>query len=115
MRVFVAIAALVSATVPAPAQYWPNRAVTMVVPFAAGGPADIVGRILALHLSGTLKQEVIVENIGGAGGMTGVSRAAKAAPDGYQLVLGNMGTHAANQSYTSAHSTMPPPTSRPSR
>ena len=96
-RVLVAIAALVSATVPAPAQNWPNRALTMVVPFAAGGPSDIVGRILALHLSGALKQEVIVENVGGAGGMTGVSRAAKAAPDGYQVVLGNMGTHAANQ------------------
>ena len=96
-RIFVAIAALVSATVPAPAQYWPNRTVTMVVPFAPGGPADIVGRILALHLSEALKQEVIVENLGGAGGMTGTARAAKAAPDGYQLVLGNMGTHAANQ------------------
>jgi tripartite-type tricarboxylate transporter receptor subunit TctC len=97
MRVIVAIAAFVPTTLPAPAQNWPNRAVTMVVPFAAGGPADIVGRILALHLSGALKQEVIVENIGGAGGMTGVLRVAKAAADGYQLVLGNMGTHAANQ------------------
>jgi tripartite-type tricarboxylate transporter receptor subunit TctC len=97
MRIVVAIAAFISAAVPASAQNWPNRAVTMVVPFAAGGPADIVGRILALHLSEALKQDVIVENIGGAGGMTGVSRAANAAPDGYQLVLGNMGTHAANQ------------------
>src|SRR5215470_13679451 len=98
MRAFVAVAALTSGTLPAAAQNWPNRAVTMVVPFAAGGPADIVGRILALHLSESLNQQVIVENVGGAGGMTGTFRVAKAAPDGYQLVLGNLGTHAANQS-----------------
>jgi tripartite-type tricarboxylate transporter receptor subunit TctC len=92
-----AIATLVYAIAPAVAQTWPNRAVTMVVPFAAGGPADTVGRILALHLADSLNQQVIVENVGGAGGMIGASRVAKAAPDGYQFVLGNLGTHAANQ------------------
>jgi tripartite-type tricarboxylate transporter receptor subunit TctC len=97
MKVIAAIAALVSAIVPSAAQNWPNRAVTMVVPFAAGGPADTVGRILALHLSDFLNQQVIVENVGGAGGMTGASTVAKAAPDGHQFVLGNLGTHAANQ------------------
>ena len=97
MKVIAAIAALVSAIVPSAAQNWPNRAVAMVVPFAAGGPADTVGRILALHLSDFLNQQVIVENVGGAGGMTGASSVAKAAPDGYQFVLGNLGTHAANQ------------------
>jgi tripartite-type tricarboxylate transporter receptor subunit TctC len=97
VRVIAAIASLISATAPAAAQNWPNRAVTMVVPFAAGGPADTVGRILALHLSDYLNQQVIVENVGGAGGMTGASRVAKAAPDGYQFVVGNVGTHAANQ------------------
>lgn len=97
MRVIAAVAVLVSATGPAAAQNWPNRAVTMVVPFAAGGPADTVGRILALHLSDYLNQQIIVENVGGAGGMAGTSRVAKAAPDGYQFVLGNVGTHAANQ------------------
>jgi tripartite-type tricarboxylate transporter receptor subunit TctC len=97
MRVVAAIAALVSAIAPAAAQNWPNRAVTMVVPFAAGGPADTVGRILALHLADFLNQQVIVENVGGAGGMAGTARVAKAAPDGYQFVLGNLGTHAANQ------------------
>jgi tripartite-type tricarboxylate transporter receptor subunit TctC len=97
MRVIGAVAALLSAIVPVAAQSWPNRAVTMVVPFAAGGPADTVGRILALHLSDFLNQQVIVENVGGAGGMSGTSRVAKAAPDGYQFVLGNLGTHAANQ------------------
>jgi tripartite-type tricarboxylate transporter receptor subunit TctC len=71
----------------------------MVVPFAAGGPIDIVGRILASHLSEHLGQQVIVENAGGAGGMAGSFRVAKAAPDGYQFVLGNVGTHAANQTF----------------
>jgi tripartite-type tricarboxylate transporter receptor subunit TctC len=97
MKVIAGIAALGSAIVPTAAQNWPNRAVTMVVPFAAGGPADTVGRILALHLADFLNQQVIVENVGGAGGMTGASTVAKAAPDGYQFVLGNLGTHAANQ------------------
>jgi tripartite-type tricarboxylate transporter receptor subunit TctC len=94
-----AISALVSATAPAAAQNWPTRAVTIVVPFAAGGPADTVGRILAPGLSELLRQQVVVENVGGAGGMAGTSRVAKAAPDGYQLVLGNVGTHAANQTF----------------
>ena len=69
----------------------------MVVPFAAGGPADAVGRIVAAHVSEVLGQEVIVENVGGGGGMLGGARVARATPDGYQFVLGNMGTHAANQ------------------
>src|SRR5437016_4008983 len=84
---------------PALSQDWPTRPVTMVVPFAAGGPADTVGRILAPGLSEQLGQQVIVENVGGSGGMTGASRVAKAAPDGYQFVLGNVGTHAANQTF----------------
>jgi tripartite-type tricarboxylate transporter receptor subunit TctC len=71
---------------------------TMVVPFAAGGGADTMGRILAARLSEILGQQVIVENVGGAGGMTGAYRVAKAAPNGYQLVLGTNGTHAQNQS-----------------
>jgi tripartite-type tricarboxylate transporter receptor subunit TctC len=81
----------------AAADDWPTRPVTMVVPFAPGGPADAVGRILASRVSETLGQEVIVENVGGGGGMLGGARVAKAAADGYQFVLGNMGTHAANQ------------------
>src|SRR5499425_130841 len=83
----------------AQSQEWPTRPVTMVVPFSAGGPADTVGRILASSLSELLGQQVIIENVGGSGGMTGSARVAKAAPDGYQFVLGNMGTHAANQTF----------------
>jgi tripartite-type tricarboxylate transporter receptor subunit TctC len=76
---------------------WPTRPVTLVVPFGAGGSSDVIGRVIAEGLRGALGQPVIVENIGGAGGMIGSSRVAKAAPDGYQLVIGNVGTHAQNQ------------------
>jgi tripartite-type tricarboxylate transporter receptor subunit TctC len=69
----------------------------MVVPYVAGGATDIVGRILSVRLSEVLRVQVIIENIGGAGGMAGTNRVAKAAPDGYQFVLGNVGTHAQNQ------------------
>ncbi len=87
------VLAMVVLTAPALAQDWPaRRALTMVVPFAAGGPVDTVGRILASGLSETLGQQVIVENVGGAGGMTGGSRVAKAAPDGYVFLLGGIAT-----------------------
>jgi tripartite-type tricarboxylate transporter receptor subunit TctC len=79
------------------AQTWPTRPVTMVVPFAAGGIGDTLGRILAARLSELLGQQVIVEDVGGAGGMAGSARVANAAPDGYTFVLGSSGTHAQNQ------------------
>ena len=82
---------------PALGQAWPTKPMTMVVPFAAGSSSDIVGRIIAPRLSELLGQPVIVENVGGAGGMTGANRVAKAAPDGYQFVLGTGGTHGTNQ------------------
>jgi len=97
LRLAAAIGALVLSAAVAMADDWPTRPVTMVVPFAAGGPADAVGRILAAHVSEVLGQEVIVENIGGGGGMLGGARVARSTADGYQFVLGNMGTHAANQ------------------
>jgi tripartite-type tricarboxylate transporter receptor subunit TctC len=77
------------------AQTYPTRAVTIIVPFAAGGPADITGRIAADQLSKQLGQQFVVENVGGAGGTTGATRAARAAPDGYTLLLGHLGTQAA--------------------
>jgi tripartite-type tricarboxylate transporter receptor subunit TctC len=77
IRLIAAVAALVAATVPAMPQDWPSRPVSLVVPFAAGGPMDVVGRILALRMSEVLRQQVVVENIGGAGGMTGSARVAK--------------------------------------
>ena len=72
------------------AQSWPMRAVTMVVPFAAGSSTDTAGRLLAAGISEVLGQQVIVENIGGAGGMTGTARVAKAVPDGYQFVFASV-------------------------
>jgi tripartite-type tricarboxylate transporter receptor subunit TctC len=82
---------------PAPAQSWPSRPMTMVVTFAAGSSDDVLARIISPRLSELLGQQVIIENIGGAGGMNGVNRVAKAQPDGYQFVIGGIGTFAANQ------------------
>jgi tripartite-type tricarboxylate transporter receptor subunit TctC len=73
-------------------QSYPNRHITMVVPFAAGGPTDIVGRIVAEHMSRTLGQQVVVENAAGAAGTTGAGRVAKAEPDGYTIIVGPMST-----------------------
>src|SRR5262245_5964470 len=93
----VAIAATLAGIGLAKAQDWPARPLTMVVPVAAGSSSDIVGRIFAQRLSELLGQPVIVENSGGAGGMTGAPRVVRAAPDGYQFAIGNAGTHAVNQ------------------
>jgi tripartite-type tricarboxylate transporter receptor subunit TctC len=81
----------------ASAQTYPNRPITMVIPFAAGGPTDVLGRLIGQRMGEVLGQQVIIENVGGAGGMTGVLRVAQAAPDGYNIVLGTVGTHAQNQ------------------
>jgi tripartite-type tricarboxylate transporter receptor subunit TctC len=81
----------------ASAQNWPSRPLNLVVPFAAGGPSDVAGRILAQGLGEALGAQVVVENPSGAGGTVGSSRVARAAPDGYQFVLGNSGTHAWSQ------------------
>jgi tripartite-type tricarboxylate transporter receptor subunit TctC len=94
----IAIAAALTATPPAAAQPWPTRPMTMVVPFAAGGASDVIARILAQGLRTELGQSLVVENVSGAGGMVGSSRVAKSAADGYQMLLGNVGTHAQNQS-----------------
>ena len=76
---------------------WPDRAVTMVVPLAAGSGIDVLARVLAPRLSEVLHQTVIVENVTGAGGTTGATRVAKGAPDGLQFLLGGTGTHAFSQ------------------
>src|SRR6516225_8056708 len=92
-----AIALLLAPLATAGAQDWPSRAVTMVVPYAAGGPVDTLGRILAARLSDILGQQVVVENVAGAGGMTGSSRVAKAPPDGYTVLLSGSAVLAINQ------------------
>jgi len=80
-----------------PAQTWPRKPVTMVVPFPAGSASDLVARILAPRLSELLKKEVVIENVSGAGGTTGALRVARAKPDGYQIAFGVTGTHSQNQ------------------
>ncbi len=97
MRVLAALAATMSFALPANAQDFPSRPMTMIIPFAAGGPTDILGRVMAGRMSEILGQQVVVENVGGAGGMTGAARVANASPDGYQFVLGTVGTHAQGQ------------------
>lgn len=79
------------------AQEFPARPMTMIIPFAAGGPTDVLGRVIAQRMSEILGQQVVVENIGGAGGMTGSKRVADAAPDGYTFGIGTVGTHAQGQ------------------
>ncbi|TDR93434.1 tripartite tricarboxylate transporter substrate binding protein BugD [Enterovirga rhinocerotis] len=79
----------------ASAQSYPTRPVTMIVPFAAGGPTDVIARIVTEHMSRTLGQQVIIENVGGAGGTVGITRASQAKPDGYTIMMGHMGTHGA--------------------
>ena len=81
---------------PAQAQDYPTRNITMIVPFAAGGPTDVIARIVTGHMQQTLGQTIIIENVVGAGGTTASTRAARAAPDGYTLITGHMGTHAAS-------------------
>src|SRR6187551_133347 len=78
------------------AQAYPTRSITMIVPFAAGGPTDVIARIVTGHMAQTLGQTIIIENVVGAGGTTATTRAARAANDGYTLITGHMGTHAAS-------------------
>jgi tripartite-type tricarboxylate transporter receptor subunit TctC len=93
----VALAALLAIPGMAGAQDFPTHPMTMVIPFAAGGPTDLLGRVIAAKMGEILKQNVIVENVGGAGGQTGSKRVAEAKPDGYNFVLGTVGTHAQGQ------------------
>jgi tripartite-type tricarboxylate transporter receptor subunit TctC len=92
----VAVAPLMLAGV-ARAEQWPTHPLTMINPFAAGGPNDVVARLFAQRMGEVLGQPIIVENIGGAGGMNGADRVAKAAPDGYTFLQGTVGTQAQNQ------------------
>jgi tripartite-type tricarboxylate transporter receptor subunit TctC len=79
------------------AQAYPSRPITLIVPFAAGGTFDVMGRIIAVRMSEILGQQVVIENTTGAGGIVGVNRVVNAAPDGYTILLGTSGTHSYNQ------------------
>src|SRR5258708_17773715 len=91
------IAAATVWPVAALAQTYRSRPIMMVVPYAAGGTFDVMGRIIAVRMSEILGQQVVVENTTGAGGIIGVNRVVNAAPDGYTILLGSTGTHAYNQ------------------
>jgi tripartite-type tricarboxylate transporter receptor subunit TctC len=97
LRGLVTVVLLGFAAAPASAQSdYPRRPITLVVPFAAGGPTDVIARIVGEHMARTLGQQLVVENILGAGGTTASTRVARAAPDGYTIEMGHMGTHAAS-------------------
>jgi tripartite-type tricarboxylate transporter receptor subunit TctC len=96
VHAFAAVAAMTFAAAPAiAADEYPTRTITIVVPFSAGGPTDVLARIFGQSMGRTLGQQIIIENITGAGGSIGAARVAKADPDGYTMVMGNLGTHAA--------------------
>jgi putative tricarboxylic transport membrane protein len=95
LHVAVGIAVFAAISRVASAQTYPTRPLTLIVPFAAGGTTDVVGRIVGEYLSRTLGQQFVIENVAGAGGTTGTIRTMRASPDGYTIQVGQMGTHAA--------------------
>ncbi len=96
MKMFAAALAIATAlTGSAMAQSYPAKPITMIVPFAAGGPTDIIARFVGEHMSRSLGQTIVIENVAGAGGTTGITRAAGSPNDGYTIMMGHMGTHGA--------------------
>jgi tripartite-type tricarboxylate transporter receptor subunit TctC len=93
--IVILAAALALSAGAAVAQNYPTRPVTIIVPFAPGGPTDIIARIVGEYFSKSLGQQFVVENVAGAGGTTGITRGAQARPDGYTIMMGHMGTHGA--------------------
>src|SRR5262245_16236979 len=96
-RLLLALAVCGVSSIPiiAHAQNYPNRSISVVVPFPAGGPSDVVARIVTEHMGRTLGQQLVIENVAGAGGTLGSARVATAQPDGYTLLAGSMGSHVA--------------------
>ncbi len=101
MKWIVAAVSMLCCAVPAAAQDYPNRPVTLIVPFVAGGPGDIIARLVAEAMRRNLGQEVIVVNVGGAGGTIGTARVAQAKPDGYTILLGHTGQATMSSLYKS--------------
>ncbi len=95
-KLVIAFAAMLAGLAAASAQQYPNRAISIIVPFSAGGPSDAMARILAERMKSTLGQNIVVENVTGAGGSIGVGRAVRSAADGYTISFGHLGTHVAN-------------------
>ena len=98
-RTLLGLAVSIAAVFSAPAAWaadFPDRSITMVVPFSAGGSTDLVARLVANKMSEKLGQQIVVENVGGAGGSIGASQVARAEPDGYTILMGTVATHALN-------------------
>ncbi|MEJ0077621.1 MAG: tripartite tricarboxylate transporter substrate-binding protein [Alphaproteobacteria bacterium] len=95
-RLFAIVGLLLAAITSAAAQPYPSRPITMIVPFGAGGPTDALARILAQRMSQILGQQIVIENVTGGAGTIGIGRVARAAPDGYTLVIGNWASHVVN-------------------
>ena len=96
MRILLSAAAAIIVATSAAAQTYPNKSITIIVPFSAGGPSDALARIMGERMKATLGQSFVVENVTGAAGSIGVGRAVRAAPDGYTVSFGHLGTHVAN-------------------
>src|SRR5436190_16077441 len=96
LRSLAFIVLFVASAVDAGAQVFPIKPLTIIVPFAAGGPSDAMSRVLGERMKASLGQPLIVENVTGAAGSIGVGRAVRAAPDGYTISFGHLGTHVAN-------------------
>src|SRR5215510_12425315 len=94
--IVAALAAALTSITTAGAETYPSRSITIIVPFSAGGPTDAIARVLGERMRQTLGQPIVVENVTGAGGTIGVGRAVSAAPDGYTLSIGHLGTHVIN-------------------
>jgi tripartite-type tricarboxylate transporter receptor subunit TctC len=95
LGLFVGLMSMYAAPAVVRAQDYPTRSITVVVPFPAGGPSDVIARIVSEHMSKTLGQSLVIENVGAAGGTVGSGRVAAASPDGYTLLAGSMGSHVA--------------------
>src|SRR6201747_3080293 len=95
-KIVLAVVAALAFGGVARAENYPSHPITIIVPFAAGGPSDAMSRILAERMKITLGETVLVENVTGAGGSIGVGRAVRSAPDGYTISFGHLGTHVAN-------------------
>src|SRR5882724_13323527 len=95
-KLLLGVLSAVACSKPVSAQKFPSRPITIIVPFSAGGPSDVMTRILAERMKATLGEAILVENVSGAGGSIGVTRAVRSAPDGYTISFGHLGTHVAN-------------------
>ena len=98
MKTFAAVVSLLASfgSMPALPQAFPARPITIVVPFAAGGPTDVIAHTMGQHMRGSLGQPIIIENVAGANGNIGVSKVARAPPDGYTISIGHWSTHVVN-------------------